>query len=165
MTDEIAKKPPAVQESELKEIAIQEALKVTQDVTSTGSAGANKIQASSNNKLEHEYVQQVPHFHCRWHADAIVDGHENYQGIVKDISMRGVNFIVAHNLQNSKLIKLQIHIPPLVASTPQHVLEVSGKITSTVYDSDEDSFRSGINFEEFTLATDRAFLLSRIAGQ
>jgi hypothetical protein len=158
-------KPPAVQESDLKEVAIQAAPKVTQGLAGAGSAGAYKTQASSSNKLEHEYVQQVPHSHCRWHADAIVDGHENCQGIVKDISMRGVNFIVAHNLQNSKLIKLQIHIPPIVASAPQHILEVSGKITSTVYDSVEDSFRSRINFVEFTLATDRAFLLSRIAGQ
>jgi hypothetical protein len=165
MTDEIVKKPPAVQESELKEVVIQESPKVTQGVAGTDSPSAINAQSSSNNNVEHENVHHVPHSHCRWHADAIVDGHESYQGVVKDISMKGVDFIVEHNLQNSRLIKLQIHIPPLVVTAPQHIVEVTGKITSTVYDSVEDSFRSGINFIEFTLAADRAFLQSRITGQ
>jgi hypothetical protein len=165
MTDEIVTNQPTGQESELKKVAIQEVPKVIQGVAGTSSPNTIITQTSSNKKVENENVHHVPHSHCRWHADAIVDGHENYQGIVNDVSMRGVNFIVEHNLQNSRLIKLQIHIPPLVVTAPQHIVEVTGKITSTVYDSVEDSFRSGINFIEFTLAADRAFLQSRITGQ
>ncbi len=129
------------------------------------NAVSEKATLATNNKHKYESVHDVPHPHFRWHAEALVDGHEVCKGIVKDISMRGVNFFPDHNLQNSKLVKLQIHIPPLVVTAPIHILEVTGKITSTVYDSVEDSFRSGINFLEFTLESDRAYLLSRISEQ
>ena len=134
-------------------------------VASHQNVVTEEISSASNKKHKYESIHDVPHPHFRWHADALVDGHEVCKGIVKDISMRGVNFFPDHNLQNAKLVKLQIHIPPLLVTAPHHVLEVTGKITSTVYDSVEDSFRSGISFLDFTLESDRAYLLSRISEQ
>jgi hypothetical protein len=139
-------------------------------VDATKDAGQDNPVADNNplptsSKHKYENIHDVPHPHFRWHAEALVDGHEVCRGIVKDISMKGVNFYPDHNLQNAKLLKLQIHIPPLVVTAPHHILEVTGKITSTVYDSVEDSFRSGISFLEFTLESDRAYLLSRISEQ
>jgi hypothetical protein len=111
----------------------------------------------------HQDAHSKPHPHFKWHAEVLVDGHDMYQGIVKNISMKGLNLILEHNLQNSKLVKLHIHIPPPDISDPPHVLEVSGKITSTVYDNDEESFRSGISFVQFTLDSDQTYLQSLLS--
>ena len=119
-----------------------------------------EAQASAR---KYEDSHNEPHPHFRWHADVLVDGHDVYQGMVKDISMKGVNLLLDHNLQNAKLVKLHIHVPPLDVTHPHDVLEVSGKILSTVYDSSEDEFRSAISFLQFTLESDRAYLKSRLA--
>jgi len=137
----------------------------TDSIRATGQGLADATPTASKNKFKYESVHDVPHPHFRWHANALVDGHVVCQGVVKDISMKGVNFFPDHNLQNAKLVKLQIHIPPLIVSAPHHVLEVTGKVTSTVYDSVEDSFRSGISFLEFSLESDREYLQARIADQ
>jgi hypothetical protein len=164
MTDEIVTNPPASKESDAHDVIDQTTSAISQGVVGGNLSDADKV-ASSNNKLEHADVHHVAHSHFRWHADAIVDGHDICHGMVKDVSIKGANFLVEHNFQNSKLIKLHVHIPPLVVTAPQHVIEVSGKITSTVYDGVEDSFRSAISFVEFTVPSDRALLESRIAGE
>ena len=102
----------------------------------------------------------APHFHHKWHTEALVDGHDVYHGIVKDITAHGLNFILDHNLQHSKIVKLHIHVPPLNVGNPQHILEVTGKITSSVYDNVEGTFRSSISFIEFTFESDRSYLNS-----
>jgi hypothetical protein len=112
---------------------------------------------------KYEDSHSEPHPHFRWHADVLVDGHDVYQGMVKDISMKGANLLLEHNLQNAKLVKLHIHVPPLDVTHPHDVLEVSGKILTTVYDSSEDEFRSAISFLQFTLESDRTYLQSRLA--
>ena len=165
MTDEIETNSPIGKVPDVHDVKDH-----TTPAGSSGSAGSSpsatdKALSSVENKLEHTGVHQVPHAHFRWHAEAIIDGHEIYQGIVKDVSMRGANFLVEHNFQHSKLVKLKIHVPPLVVTAPQHIVQVSGKITSTVYDSAEDTFRSAISFIEFTLPSDNALLQSRIASQ
>jgi hypothetical protein len=119
------------------------------------SSDANKLADSHNE----------PHPHYKWHAEVLVDGHDVYHGMVKDISMKELNLILDHNLQNSKLVKLHIHIPPVDISNPPHVLEVSGEITSTVYDSLEESFRCRIRLLGFSLESDHAYLQSRLADQ
>lgn len=111
----------------------------------------------------HEEYHDVPHPHHKWHAEARVDGHDVYTGYVKDISMHGVHLFLEHNLQDAKFVKLHIHIPPLLVTDPHHILEVTGKVTSPIYDSDEGYFRSTISFLEFTLESDRAYLRTRLA--
>jgi len=120
------------------------------DITPIGTTKVKALQTAHNE----------PHAHFRWHAEAFVDGHDVFQGIVKNISMTGLDLILDHNLQKSKLVKLHIHVPPLDISNPPHVFEVSGKITSTVFDSGEESFRSGITYIQFTLNSDQAYLQS-----
>ena len=94
--------------------------------------------------------------------DVLVDGHDVYHGFVKNISMHGAKLYLDHNLQNVKQIKLQIHIPPLQAATPPHVIEVLAKVSDSTYDSDEEYFRSGIVFIKFSLEADSGYLESRI---
>ena len=165
MTEEIETNPPVGKKSYVQDAMVQTIPAIPSENPDNIFSDTDKSSMSSNNKLEHADSHLVPYSHFRWHADAIAEGQEIYQGIVKDVSMKGVNFLVEHNFQNSKLIKLQIHIPPLVVTAPQHVIEVSGKITSTVYDSAEESFRSAISFIAFTLPSDRTFLQSRISAQ
>lgn len=111
-------------------------------------------------------VHAAPHAHAhashKWHTDVIVEGHDVYHGFVKEISMQGAKLYLEHNLQNDKLVKLQIHIPPLEAAVEPHVIEVTAKINYTIYDSVEDFFRSGVNFTRFSLESDSAYLETRI---
>ena len=65
-------------------------------------------------------------------------------------------------MQNANFVKLHIHVPPLDVTSPHRVLEVSGKITSTVYESSEGAFRSGVVFLQFTRESDRTYLQSRM---
>ena len=104
-----------------------------------------------------------PHHHAfhKWHADILVDGHDLYHGFVKDISMHGAKLYLDHNLQNVKQVKLQIHIPPLKAATASYVIEVAAKVSDTIYDSDEEYFRSTVIFIKFSLESDSAYLESR----
>jgi len=125
-----------------------------------GVSIANTTPTASADARKFSDIPNEPHPHFKWHAEILVDGHDVYQGIVKDISMKGFNLILDHNLQKSKLVKLHIHIPPLDISSPHHVLEVSGKISSTVYDSGEKAFRSGISTIQFTLDSDQKYLQS-----
>jgi len=108
-------------------------------------------------------MHDEPHPHFKWHAEALVDGHDVYHSIVKDISREGLSLILDHNLQNSKIVKLRIYIPPFEISNPHHVMEVSGKITSTIFDSGEEAFRSGIKFVQFTQDSDQTYLQSLLS--
>ena len=124
---------------------------------------AGTTPSDSTDARKYREFHEAAHPHYKWHAEVLVDGHDVYQGIVKDISIKGLNLILDHNLQNAKFVKLHIHVPPLDIGSPHHILEVTGKITFAVYDSVEGSFRSGISFLEFTLESDRAYLNSLLS--
>jgi PilZ domain len=120
---------------------------------------ATQSAPTGTGKYEELHGESHPHF--KWHVDVLAEGHV-YHGFVKDISMKGANLFLDHNLQNAKLIKLHIHVPPLVVTSQPRVIEVSAKIISTIYDGNEDSFRSGIIFQKFTQESEQAYLHSRI---
>lgn len=136
-------------------------------ITKVGSGNgvpiADATPTATADRRKFRDMHDAPHPHFKWHAEVLVDGHDVFQGIVKDISMKGLNLVLDHNLQNSKLVKLHIHIPPLEISSSHHVLEVSGKITSTVFDSGEEAFRSSISFIQFTLDSDQTYLQSLLS--
>ena len=147
--------------------SLPESTGATPPITKVGSSNgvpivdATPTAIADQRKFRDIHNESHPHF--KWHAEVLVDGHDVFQGIVKDISMLGLNLVLDHNLQNSKLVKLHIHVPPLDTSSPHHVLEVSGKITSTVFDSGEEAFRSGISFIQFTLDSDQTYLQSLLS--
>lgn len=103
-----------------------------------------------------------PRVHVRWHVDAFIDGQGMHRGFIKDISVKGADIFLEHNMQNVKLIKLHIHVPPLNITEAHHVVEVSGKVIYSSHDSDELLFRTGIKFLEFHSESDRAYLQSRV---
>jgi len=134
--------------------AEENSVPVTAKATPPASADAGK----------HLECRSEPRIHVRWHADALIDGYDVYHGFIKDISSRGTDIFLDRNLQSVKLIKLHIHVPPLSVTSDPHVVEVSGKIIYTAYDSKESCFHAGINFLQFNLEPDLAYLRSRIAS-
>ena len=120
---------------------------------------ASEALAPAAKKAETQNFQASHHL-LRWHVDILVDGHDVYQGYIKEITVDGTHLFLDHNLQNSKFVKLHIHVPPIANAAPPRIIEVTGKILSSVHDNDEDTFRSGIHFQKFTLESDRTFLLS-----
>jgi hypothetical protein len=159
MVDENSTSSPDISDPNLSPNTVE----ASEPVTKVDSKDTVPIAVTTPTDLKHQELHAAPHSHHKWHAEVRVDGHDVYQGVVKDISTKGFNLIIDHNLQNSKFVKLHIHIPPLNIGSPQHILEVSGKITNTVYDSVESSFRSGVSFLEFTLESDRTYLGSLLS--
>jgi hypothetical protein len=145
--------------SDVAEVAPQ-AAETTQADDNKNAPSAAAAPAPSPAGTQQNF--QPPHHHFKWHVDVRVDGHDVYQGFIKEITLEDTHLFVEHNLQNAKFVKLHIHIPPVANSTPHPVVEVSGKIMSTIFDSTEDCFRSAIHFQEFTLESDRIYLQSRL---
>lgn len=166
---EVAPDAPAKAVEDIPPVAVAEAGEVVPEVAPdapsktaeyTPSVAVAEAAVPANpSRYEEPHSEAHPHF--RWHADALVEGHV-YRGIVKDISTQGASLLLDHNVQNAKSVKLHIHVPPLDVTSPHHVLEVSGKIISTIYDGSEDAFRSGIVFLQFTRESDRTYLQSRM---
>jgi hypothetical protein len=163
MVDENTSEISSGNKAELPSKEIEAFSTVTKADDGIGMTAADKAPSATTDGVKFREVHDTPHPHFRWHAEVLVDGHDVYEGMVKDISMQGLNLILDHNLQNSKLIKLHVHVPQPSSSSPHHVLEISGKITSAVYDSTEESFRSHVVFSEFTSESDRAYLQSLLA--
>jgi hypothetical protein len=124
---------------------------------------AKAAPSASSDTGKHKELRIEPRIRVKWHADAFIDGQGVYQGFVKDISSRGTDIFVDRNLQKVKFIKLRIYVPPLSKASDPHVMEVSGKVTYTAYDSKECLFHTGVNFVEFNSESDLAYLQSRIA--
>lgn len=109
-------------------------------------------------------LRTEPRMRVKWHADAFIDGQGMYQGFIKDISSRGTDIFLDRNLHKVKFVKLRIYVPPLSKASDSHIMEVSGKITYTAYDSNESLFHTGVNFTQFNLESDLAYLQTRIAA-
>ena len=94
---------------------------------------------------------------------AMADEFGTHQGFVRDISLSGTSLYLDRSPQNIKSIRLQIAVPPRVVKEKPRVIEVSGKIIYTVYESYELGFRSGISFIKFINESDQEYLQSRLA--
>lgn len=132
----------------------------TTDPTASGTPGLPSDPAVART---HEEQRIEPRVHVRWHVDVFVDGQAVYHGFIKDISSKGADIFVDHNLQKVKLVKLLIHVPPLSVTDDHHVVDVSGKVIYAAHDSEELLFRTGVNFLKFNLESDQAYLRSRLA--
>ena len=107
-------------------------------------------------------ARNEPRFRFRLAVDVLIDGQELHRGFVKDISLAGATLYIDRNFQKPKSIQLHIKVPPLIATTKPHVVKVAGTIVYSIYDCDEMSFRSGVNFEQFNTPSDRDFLQERL---
>jgi len=136
--------------------------KTTTDPSTTAGAATGAIPSDPPVAPKFEESRSEHRIRVRWHVDAFIDGQNVQHGLVKDISPKGADILLEHNLQNVKLIKLHIHVPPLSVTGDRHVVEVSGKIIYSSHDSDEMLFRTGIKFLQFHLESDQAYLQSRL---
>jgi hypothetical protein len=127
------------------------------------NSGDNNAQALSQPRSK--AVAFDPCIHVRWHVHAFIDGKGLYKGFVKHISLEGTDIFLDLNLQKVKSIKLCIFVPPLSKTSPPRVMEVSAKVVRTFLDSHESIFRAGVKFTQFNLASDQAYLQSRIEGR
>lgn len=139
-----------------------------QEAPATEAAAAPQVHEAQQHEAHHHEqgghgVMHVEvHPHVRWHADVLVDGHDIYHGFVKEVTDEGADLFLDYNLQYTRSVKLHILVPPLSAPSRPHVLAVSAKILSTVYDSDEECFRSAVHFTQFSPLSEQAFLHNRL---
>jgi len=130
----------------------------------SGSPIAGATPPASTDAPKRKESRSEIRIHVRWHVDIFIDGQIVYHGFVKDISLKGADIFLDHNLQNAKSAKLHIHVPPLHVTDEHHIVEVSGKIIYATHDNDELLFRTGIKFIKFNLDSDSAYLQSRLAN-
>jgi hypothetical protein len=135
--------------------------KNTTDPAATASAATGATSPAPPDAPKYEERRSEHRIRVRWHVDALVDGQMQH-GIVKDISPKGADILLEHNLQNAKLIRLHIHVPPLSVTDDHHAVEISGKIIYSSHDSDEMLFRTGVKFLQFHLESDQTYLQSRL---
>lgn len=130
--------------------------------TEPTAASTPDLPSDTADSRSHKDQRVEPRVHVRWHVDVFVEGRPVYHGFIKDISLKGADVFIDHNLQNVKLVKLLIHVPPLNTTSDRHVVDVSGKVIYASHDSDELLFRTGIKFLQFNLESDQVYLQSRI---
>ena len=159
---------PAVAEANGNPATPPEPAKVAPTVTavtqeSKGPAlSKNAAKETPAASILHE-PRQEPRIRVKWHVDAIIDGQDMYKGFVKDISLHGTDIFLDVNLQKVKSLKVRIYVPPLSKKEKPHVMEVSGKVVYTAYDSGEFLFHTGVKFLQFSQDSDHALLQSRIS--
>jgi hypothetical protein len=126
------------------------------------ASGLSKDNSPSVLTSAHQARHGEPRICIRWPAEALIDGKGVYKGFVKGISLRGTNIYLDVNLQKVKSVKLRIHVPSLGKLNAARVMEVSANVIYTAYDGNESLFHAGLNFTQFKLASDQAYLQSRL---
>jgi hypothetical protein len=169
ISDENITDPPTSKASDLPPAPVDAAPLVTADAKESKAPDLSRTIAKATPSAPkdagiHKELRIEPRIRVRWHADAFIDGQGVYQGFVKDISLKGTDIFLDHNLQKVKFIKLRIYVPPLSKTSVSYVMEVSAKVIYTAYDSTETLFHTGVNFTQFNLASDQTYLQSRIAA-
>lgn len=127
------------------------------------STATQKVSAPAKTSSgKQQEFHDEPHIRIRWHVDVLVDGHDLYQGIVKDITTHGADVFLEADLPKAKLVKLRFHVPPLSKTSGTHFMEVSGKVFYATFDGSESLYHTRINFLKFKDESDLANLQSRI---
>jgi c-di-GMP-binding flagellar brake protein YcgR len=72
-----------------------------------------------------------------------------FHGRTYDISVQGLTVIVDRNIFNEGDVTVLLAIPPAHSGTPQKIVEATAKMVYTVFSSEHDAFRIGLNFKEF----------------
>jgi hypothetical protein len=132
------------------------------DVASVLADASPLASLATHQESELLHVRGEIHPHIKWHVDVLVDGHDVYKGYIRDITSKGADLYLPHNLQYSKQLKLHVHVPPLSDASPPRVLEMTARVLSSVYDSRADYFRAEIAFLVFTFESDKTYLQTRI---
>jgi PilZ domain len=108
-------------------------------------------------------LRQEIRYKASWRIVIAIEGHDLYDGKIKDISLHGAAILNGRNLKPHTLLTLHIHIPPMADHGKPRILKVQGKTSYTVHDDKHQCFRVGIAFIEFGLTSDLAYLEARLS--
>lgn len=72
-----------------------------------------------------------------------------YHGRTNDISLKGLSILVGHNIFNEGEVTVLLAIPPAHIGETQKVIEATAKMVYTVFSSEHDTFRIGLEFRKF----------------
>lgn len=72
-----------------------------------------------------------------------------YHGRTHDISTQGLSVVVDRNIFSEGDVTVLLAIPPAHPGAPQKIVEATAKMIYTVFSSDHDAFRIGLDFREF----------------
>lgn len=72
-----------------------------------------------------------------------------YHGRTHDISTAGLSVVVDTNIFSEGDVTVLLAIPPAHTGAPQKIIEATAKMVYTVFSSDHDAFRIGLDFRQF----------------
>lgn len=104
---------------------------------------------------EHRTVQR---YVVKWRCIASMDTDGAHHGHLKDISLRGAAILHEQNFHSAEFIKLHIYVPPPPPARLPCIVGVLCKVIYTLFDSREQSYRTGVSFLKFTTEHDPKFL-------
>ncbi|HEX5337577.1 MAG TPA: PilZ domain-containing protein [Gallionella sp.] len=119
----------------------------------------NRAHGSTPYGTEH---RRTPRFRVKWKITIDIKGEKSHAGQVKDISTNGASVLLERNLRTSTKVSLRIEIPSLSGHGRSRTIIVHGRIVYTVHDAEMLTFRAGIQFEKFELASDHSYLEARL---
>lgn len=81
------------------------------------------------------------------HEDAAT--RPTFHGRTNDISIQGLSILVAENVFHDGFVTVLLAIPPEHIGGYQRIIEAKAKMAYTVFSSEHDTFRIGLNFSNF----------------
>lgn len=109
------------------------------------------------------YHRKEGRYMAAWKIAVAAEGQGQHNGKLRDISLHGAAILVECNLKPQTRVTLHIHVPSLEGRAPK-ILVIHGATTYTVHDMHSLRFRTGISFAKFDVASDQAYLESRLTN-
>jgi len=72
-----------------------------------------------------------------------------FHGRTSDICIEGLSILVAENVFHDGYVTVLLAIPPEHVGEYQKIIEATAKMAYTVFSSEHDTFRIGLNFSKF----------------
>ena len=84
-----------------------------------------------------------------YHHHADESTRPTYHGKTSDVSMTGISVVVSENIFSENEVTVLLAVPSAHYGGAQKIVEATAKMVYTVFSSEYDAFRVGLNFRQF----------------
>lgn len=122
---------------------------------SAGDISIDDFVGVGERQKKHGEKREAPRAPLHFKVAIVYHQHEDtatrpsYHGRTNDISMLGLSILVGHNIFNEGEVTVLLAIPPAHIGETQKVIEATAKMVYTVFSSEHDTFRIGLEFRKF----------------
>ena len=84
-----------------------------------------------------------------YHHHADESTRPTFHGKTNNVSMTGISVVVAENIFSNNEVTVLLAVPPAHFGGTQKIVEATASMVYTVFSSEFDAFRVGLNFKQF----------------